>query len=60
LLKTEKKIMKLKIKFGEETRFDTLIPRTTRTRMPLWPDNRLSWRKLAMAERSKPNRCRVD
>jgi hypothetical protein len=60
LLKTEKKIVKLKMQFGEETRFDTLIRRIVQTRVQLLPTMRLSLRALAMAERSRPIRRRVD
>ena len=60
LMNKEKKIMKLKIQFGEETRFDVLPPPAIKTWAQLLPGMRLSLHALAMAERSKPARCRAD
>ena len=60
LLKTKENLMKLKIKFGEQTRFDEPIRRIIRTRMPLLPGIRLSLRALAMTERTKPITHRID
>ena len=52
--------MKLKIKFGEETRFDEPIRRIVRTRAPWLPGIRLSLRALAMSERTKPIKHLMD
>jgi hypothetical protein len=52
--------MKLRIQFGEETRFDEPIRRKIRTQVQLWPGKRLSLRALAMAERVKPITHRID
>jgi hypothetical protein len=60
LLKTRKDIMKLKIQFGEETRFDIPSLQAIKTWAQLLPGMRRSLRALAMAERSKPVKCRVD
>jgi hypothetical protein len=60
LLKTEKKVMKLKIQFGEEIRFDEPIRRMIRTREQLWPGIRLLLVALAMAKRPKPITHRAD
>jgi hypothetical protein len=60
LLKTKKNVMKLKIKFGEETHFNEPIRRTIHTRMPLWPGTRLSLRALAMTERTSPIKHLID
>jgi len=49
----EKKIMKLKIQFSEETRFDVPLRQKIRTWKQLLRGTRLSFHSLAMAERSK-------
>jgi hypothetical protein len=46
-------MMKLKIQFGPETRFDQPIRRMARTWVQWSPGNRLSLRTLAMAGRLK-------
>jgi hypothetical protein len=60
LMKTKGKIMKLKIQFAEETHFDVPSLQTIKTWSQLLPGMRLLLRALAMAERSKPVKCRVD
>jgi hypothetical protein len=60
LLKTKKTIMKLKIQFGEETHFDVRTLQAIKTWVQLLPGTRLSLRALAMAERSKPIKRRID
>ena len=47
-------MMKLKVQFGAETRFDQPIRRITRARVQWSPDIRVSLRALAMAGRPKP------
>jgi hypothetical protein len=59
-LKTERKVMKLKVQFGEETRFDEPIRRIIRTRVQWSPGIRVLLRALAMAERQKPITHRTD
>ena len=46
--------MNLKVRFGEETRFDQPIRCITRTRVQLLPGIRVSLRAFAMAKRPKP------
>jgi hypothetical protein len=53
-LKTETKMMKLKVQFGPETRFDQPIRRATRTRAQRSPGIRVLSRTLAIAGRLKP------
>ena len=60
LLKMKKKIMKLKIQFGEETRFDVPNLQIIQTWAQLLPSLRLSLRTLAMAEQPKPIKRRID
>ena len=60
LLKTKTNIMKLKIQFAEETYFDVPNQQIIRTWVQLLPGSRVSLRALAMAEKSKPVKCRVD
>ena len=60
LLKTKRNIMKLKIQFGEETHFDIPSLQPIKTWAQLLPGIRVSLRALAMTERSKPVKCRVD
>ena len=52
--------MKSRVQFGQETRFDVPIRRAIRTRAQLLQDIRLSLRALAMAERQKRNKRRID
>jgi hypothetical protein len=60
-LKRKKKIMKLKIQFGGETRFDMPGLQIIKTWAQLLPGMRLSsLRTLAMAERPKPSKRRSD
>ena len=53
-LKTERKMMKLKLQFGREARFDQPIWRIARSRVPWSPNLRVSLREWAMAGRPKP------
>jgi hypothetical protein len=53
-LKTEMKKMKLKIRFGSETRFDQPIRRPIRTGMQWAPGFLVATCTLAMAGRPKP------
>jgi hypothetical protein len=59
-LKTERKMMKLKVQSGWETRFDQPIRRITQTRVQWPPGIRVSLRALAMAERPKRIKRRID
>jgi len=52
--------MKLKIKFGKETRFDVPHRQIFRTWAQLLSGTRLSFHSLAMAERPKPGRSGTD
>jgi hypothetical protein len=54
------KIMKLKIKFGEETRFDVPNRQIILTWTQLLFGTRHSLHSLVMAERPKPRRHRHD
>jgi hypothetical protein len=56
----EMKIMKLKIHFGEENRFDVPNRQIIRTWTQLLFGTRNSLRSLAMAERPKPCKPRHD
>lgn len=60
LLKTEKKVMKLKVQFGGETCFDQRIRRIVRSRVQLWPGNRVLLPALTMAGRPKSITHRTD
>jgi hypothetical protein len=60
LFKMKKNVMKLKIHFGEQIRFNEPIRRSIRIRAPLFPAIRLSLRALAMTERTKPIRHLID
>jgi hypothetical protein len=51
--------MKLKVQFGEETRFGVPKRQIIRTWLRLLPMMRLSLRTLAMAEPPKPTKPRV-
>jgi hypothetical protein len=53
-LKTDRKMMKLKIQFGPETCFDQPIRCLTRTEAQWSPGIRDLWHMLAMAGRPKP------
>ena len=53
-LKTERKMMKLKIQFGSETRFDQPIRCLTRAEAQWSPGIRDLWHALAMAVRPEP------
>jgi hypothetical protein len=50
------KVMKLKIKFGKETRFDTPTRRIFRTWTQLLSGTQLALRLPARTERTKPRR----
>ena len=52
--------MKLKIEFGEETRFDKWIRRRIRTRAQWLPSLRGWLYALALAEETKPSKRRID
>jgi len=54
LLKTEEKVIKLKVQFDRETGFSQPIRRTTRTPAQWSPNIRVSLRALAMAGQPKP------
>jgi hypothetical protein len=50
------KVVKAKIKFGKETRFDVPTRQVFRTWRQLLSGTRLTLRLLAMAERRRPRR----
>jgi hypothetical protein len=52
--KAERKMMKLKVQFGRETRFDQPIWRIARSRVQWSPGIRVSLRSLAIPGRPKP------
>jgi len=52
--------MKLKIQFGEETRFDVPIRQIIRTWKQLLSGTRLSFHSLALAEQPKSGRRGTD